>query len=149
MAKKNTRFKPGQSGNPRGRPKGSRNRVTKLMEELFEGEAEEIARVVIEKAKNGDTTCLRLVVERLCPALKERPVTFELPALETADAIVRASEAVLRAVSEGDLTPGEASSVGAILRAHAEALATREHAARISELEERLRAMEGPEHAAS
>ena len=31
-----TRFKPGQSGNPRGRPKGSKNLKTDLMEELGE-----------------------------------------------------------------------------------------------------------------
>ena len=33
--KQDTRFKPGQSGNPAGRPKGSRNRVSeKLLETL-------------------------------------------------------------------------------------------------------------------
>lgn len=31
---KTTRFKPGRSGNPRGRPKGSRNFKTDLLEEL-------------------------------------------------------------------------------------------------------------------
>lgn len=31
-----TRFKPGQSGNPRGRPKGTKNLKTDLMEELSE-----------------------------------------------------------------------------------------------------------------
>ena len=33
---KRTRFKPGQSGNPRGRPKGTKNLKTDLMEELGE-----------------------------------------------------------------------------------------------------------------
>ena len=33
---KNTRFKPGQSGNPRGRPKGSKNFATDLAEVLLE-----------------------------------------------------------------------------------------------------------------
>jgi hypothetical protein len=33
---KDTRFKPGQSGNPRGRPKGTKNLKTDLMEELSE-----------------------------------------------------------------------------------------------------------------
>jgi hypothetical protein len=33
---KHTRFKPGQSGNPRGRPKGTKNLKTDLMEELGE-----------------------------------------------------------------------------------------------------------------
>ncbi len=33
---KSTRFQPGQSGNPRGRPKGTKNLKTDLMEELGE-----------------------------------------------------------------------------------------------------------------
>ncbi len=33
---KRTRFQPGQSGNPRGRPKGTKNLKTDLMEELQE-----------------------------------------------------------------------------------------------------------------
>jgi len=33
-------FKPGQSGNPAGRPKGSRNRSTLALEAIFEGEVE-------------------------------------------------------------------------------------------------------------
>jgi len=33
---KGTRFQPGQSGNPRGRPKGTKNLKTDLMEELAE-----------------------------------------------------------------------------------------------------------------
>ncbi len=33
---KQTQFKPGQSGNPRGRPKGTKNLKTDLMEELSE-----------------------------------------------------------------------------------------------------------------
>ena len=33
---KHTRFQPGQSGNPRGRPKGTKNLKTDLMEELGE-----------------------------------------------------------------------------------------------------------------
>ncbi len=33
-------FEPGQSGNPNGRPKGARNRVTRAVEALIDGEGE-------------------------------------------------------------------------------------------------------------
>ena len=47
-------FQKGQSGNPAGRPRGSRNKTTVLMQNLLEGEAEAIARKAIEMAKDGD-----------------------------------------------------------------------------------------------
>ena len=55
-----TRFQPGQSGNPKGRPPGSRNKTTMAVEGLLDGDAEAITRKAIEKAKGGDATMIRL-----------------------------------------------------------------------------------------
>jgi len=46
-------FKPGQSGNPSGRPKGARHATTLAIEVLLEGEGEAITRKAIEAAKAG------------------------------------------------------------------------------------------------
>ena len=51
---KDTRFKPGQSGNAKGRPAGSRSKVLVALDALGEGEAEDIVKAQIEKAKGGD-----------------------------------------------------------------------------------------------
>jgi Family of unknown function (DUF5681) len=58
----------GQSGNPAGRPHGSRNKATMLMQNLLEGEAEAIARKAIEMAKDGDMAAIRVCMDRLAPA---------------------------------------------------------------------------------
>ena len=42
--KKKQGFKPGQSGNPSGRPHGSRNKATLALEALLDGEGEAITR---------------------------------------------------------------------------------------------------------
>src|SRR3954465_9096925 len=47
-------FGPGQSGNPNGRPQGSRNKTTLAVEALLDGEAEALTRKAVELAKNGD-----------------------------------------------------------------------------------------------
>src|SRR5215217_7256638 len=47
-------FQKGQSGNPNGKPKGTRHRATMAAETLMEGEAEAITRMAIELAKGGD-----------------------------------------------------------------------------------------------
>jgi hypothetical protein len=68
-------YKLGQSGNPYGRPRGARNRATVAAERLLHGEADALTRKAIELATDGDTTALRLCIERILPARKDRPVT--------------------------------------------------------------------------
>ena len=63
--KQDTRFKPGESGNPDGRPRGSRNATTLALEALFDGEAEALTRKAIELAKTGDIPALRICLDRL------------------------------------------------------------------------------------
>ena len=75
-------FQKGQSGNPNGKPKGTRHRVTVAAEALMEGEAEAITRKAIELAKGGDGPALRLCMDRIYPPRKERSVRFRLPSLD-------------------------------------------------------------------
>jgi hypothetical protein len=67
-------FEPGQSGNPAGRPKGSRNKATLAVEVLLDGEAESITRKAIELAKKGDLAAIRLCLDRIASPRKDRPV---------------------------------------------------------------------------
>ena len=53
-----TRFKPGQSGNPAGKPRGLRNKVTLAVEALLDGEAEKLTRKAVELCLKGDLTAL-------------------------------------------------------------------------------------------
>jgi hypothetical protein len=111
-------FKPGQSGNPAGRPKGARNRATIAAEVLLEGEAEALTRKAVELALAGDTTALRLCLERLTPPRKDRPVSFAMPPIECAADAVTVMEAVLWALASGELTPSEAASVAAVVETY-------------------------------
>jgi len=61
------------SGNPAGRPPGSRNRAALLMESMLEDAAEELTSKVIEMASNGDISALRLCFERLFPPARTVP----------------------------------------------------------------------------
>src|SRR3954454_10666599 len=105
-------FQKGQSGNPRGRPPGARNRATQAVQAMLDGEAETITRKAVELAKAGDTVALRLCLDRLAPVRKDRPVMFALPAIETTADLPKASAALLEAVASGELTPSEAAELG-------------------------------------
>ena len=129
-------FEPGKSGNPNGRPKGARNHATVLAETLLDGEAEAVIRKVIEKAKEGDMTALRLCLERLLAPRRKRPVAFQLPfKIETAADAVHASSLVLAACADGNLSPGEASEVMGLISSHIRLLETTEIEARLTSLE--------------
>ena len=88
----NTRGRPFQLGNP-SRPKGVRNRATQAVEALLLGEAEALTRRAVELALAGDTTALRLCLDRIAPPQKDRPVVFALPKLESSVNAVLASAA--------------------------------------------------------
>jgi hypothetical protein len=128
-------WKPGQSGNPKGRPRGSRNRVTLVALAAMEDGADAIARKVVDLAKAGDISAARLVLERLIPPAKERPVFLELPSTETAEGIAQAQAAILQAVAAGDLLPGEAATLAGIVEARRKAVETLELEQRITALE--------------
>jgi len=123
------------SGNP-GRPKGSKNKTTVIAEALLDGEAKQLTRKCIELALAGDTTALKLCMERILPPRKDRPVAFNLP--DTADAGANPAgimNAVLSAVSTGALTPGEGGELAKIVSGYVGALVA-------GEFEQRLRALE-------
>ena len=88
-------FQPGQSGNPAGKPKGARNRATLAAEALLDGEATALTRKAIELALAGDSTALRLCLECLLPARKERLIEFSLPAIVGPDDVPGAVNSVL------------------------------------------------------
>lgn len=71
------RFKPGQSGNPAGRPRGSRNKRTIAAEKLFGENREYFARLAIELAKRGDPRALRLCMDAILPRISRRPRRLE------------------------------------------------------------------------
>jgi Family of unknown function (DUF5681) len=69
-------FEPGQSGNPAGKAKGTRNKVTLAIEALLDGEAEALTRKAIELAKAGDMAALRLCLDRIVPASAQRHAPY-------------------------------------------------------------------------
>lgn len=128
-------FKKGKSGNPNGRPQGSRNKATIALEHLLEGEAEAITRKAIEKAKAGDMTAIRLCLERLIPVRKDAPITFKLPDMNNADDSAAAMSGMLRALADGEITPSEASSVASVIETYRRTLETAEFEGRLQSLE--------------
>ena len=118
-----------------GRPKGSRNKATIAIENLLEGQAEALTQTAVTKALEGDSMALRLCIERIAPATKDQPVSFSLPKINNAMDASEATGSVLSAVSEGELTPIEATRVMGLIDSYRRTL-------ELTEIEERLQALE-------
>jgi len=131
-------FTPGVSGNPAGRPKGARNKSTLALETLLDGQAEALTQKAIDLALAGDMAALRLCLDRILPARKDRPVSIEMPTIDTAEDAKAASAALLAAVAAGSLTPSEAAEIGKLVDSHVKAIETTEVLARLDKLEKRL-----------
>jgi len=138
--KNDGRFKPGQSGNPKGRAVGSRPKVLAALDALGEGSVEEIVRKQIEMAKDGDAAAARIILDRVWPPRKGSRLQFDLPEIAKAEDLPAAFATVNRQVADGELSPDEGALIGGLLDAHRKAIETNELAARVAALEERLNA---------
>lgn len=129
-------FTKGVSGNPKGKPKGARNKTTELSYALMEGNLEEVLTTVIERAKQGDMVACRMIVDKVMPNSKERPVAIDLPAIEDLEGVGKAQTEILQAVASGDITPNEGERIAAIVEARRRSIETIDLESRISRLEE-------------
>ena len=128
------RFAPGARGNPGGRPKGSRNRVTLLAQELLDGDGETIVAKAIELAKAGEPIALRLCIERILPR-RASTVELELPEIRKAEDVAAGCAAVIEAAGSGRITLGEAREFMSLLETQRKAIETHDLAVRIQLLE--------------
>jgi hypothetical protein len=108
-------FQPGQSGNPAGRPPGSRNKRTVLLENLLHGEGPSITRKLIELANGGELRAIRMCMDRLLPPGKAETVACDMPPMHNPMDAVAALTGVFEAVRTGDLTPAEAAKVAKLV----------------------------------
>jgi hypothetical protein len=128
-------FQKGQSGNPGGRPRGSRNRMTILMQGLLAGRAEAIGQKLLELAENGDIAAIRICMDRLAPAGRDEPVDVGLPPIEKPADSVAAAQAIVTAVAAGDLTATEAAGLAKVIDVYVRAVETKGLDERLTKLE--------------
>jgi hypothetical protein len=131
------RGKPFKLGNTygKGRRPGTRNKVTVMAETLLADQGEAIARKCVAMALDGDTTALRLVMERIVPVRKGRPITLQLPPIATAGDVVSGISAVIAALAAGEITPDEAITISSVLE-------TKRKAIEMVDLEKRITTLE-------
>jgi hypothetical protein len=130
-----SRGRPFAKGNP-GRPQGSKNRTTLLLAALPEGEAEALLRKGAKLANAGNVPMLKFLLASFLP--RERLIKVDLPPLEFADDAVDALGHIVRAVSEGRITPSEGAALAALIDSQRRAIETADLVKRMDSLEAKI-----------
>lgn len=121
---------PGQSGNPSGRkPNAERIR------QLLQPHQEALVAKAVELATAGDTTALRLCIERLAPPPRPESQAVAVPGLAEAKTLTDMAAAIVAAIGRAEISPDVGETLLGALAHYAKA---REH----EELLERLAALE-------
>lgn len=134
--KKRGKWKAGESGNPKGRKPGT-GEVSRLRESIA-AHLPEIITQLVSKAEAGDIQAARLLLERVLPPMKaiEQPVAISLP---HGEGMTEQGMAIVQAVAEGALAPGQ----GAALLSGLGALARIKE---VDDLTKRIEKLEGMNH---
>lgn len=133
------KFKPGQSGNPLGKPKGAVSKMTKLRQSI-ESDLPEILAAVITAAKSGDTTAAKLLLDRTLPVIKptDQAVNLKL----AGDDLAASGRLILEATGNADITPEQASKL-------LQGLGSLAKIVEVDELLKRIERLEAASHAAT
>ena len=129
-------FAPGKSGNPGGRPQGSRNKATVILDALADGEALEVLTRVVAAAKAGDLRAAEILLSRAWPARKGRAVALDLPDIRCSGDILRALGKTIRAMGAGKITPDEAAAIAGVMEQNRKLIETVEIEERLTKLEQ-------------
>jgi hypothetical protein len=128
--KESTKFQPGVSGNPKGKPK-DKTPATLLRKSIAEA-MPDIILSLIEQAKNGDTAAAKVLLDRCCPTLKPQAMPINLPVNGT---LAERGGEVIKAALNGQIPP----DIGAQLIT---ALSNQGKLVELQELTERLQRIE-------
>ena len=100
-------FVKGQSGNPAGRPRKSKNNATKAMQVLLDAEAQALTHKAVELALEGNTAALRMCLDRLMVPRRDRAAPLAMQPVRDAGDLAPAMATIMTAAGRGEISPGE------------------------------------------
>jgi hypothetical protein len=133
---KRPRGRPFTTGN-HGRPAGSKNRKTKILEGRSTKDQDRIVDRGYEIAMGGEPQLLKFFLSRILP--KDRLIQIdEIPMGLLADEAPDVIAATLKAVCNGKITPAEGAAVAGIANQYARALEIADIITRLDAIEAKL-----------
>ena len=135
--KQDTKFKPGQSGNPAGKKPGTRHKVSLLAEKLMSDDVEKVTKSVIDAAVAGDMAACRLILDRIVPARKDATISINLPEINTIEDAATAMGVIVKAAASAEIGLSEADALTKLVQGMSYALQLTDVVRRLEALETR------------
>jgi hypothetical protein len=127
------KYKPGQSGNPNGRPK-DKTPATQLRKSISEA-MPDIINKLIEQAKEGDIQAAKVLLDRVCPTLKAQAIPVDIA---TGDNLAETGGNVINATMAGLIPPDIGSQLITALAAQTKIIEQQEVIERLQRIERQL-----------
>ena len=127
------RFAKGNPGGP-GRPR-ARERVAAL--DFLAAEAgAELIEVALNEAKKGNLRAVEMLLDRIWPVRRGRPVEIEAPPIRATADLLPVGAALTDAVLSGDVSPEEGTAAARVVDAHRKMIELVDNEERLAALEE-------------
>jgi DNA-binding NarL/FixJ family response regulator len=97
----------GQSGNPAGRPAGSKHKSTELLE-MLRSDAPAIVLKALSMARDGDPEMIKLVLNKLLPNAKDNYID---PIILIQGSLAQQSRQVIDMTADGQILPSDADTL--------------------------------------
>jgi hypothetical protein len=128
----NGRFAKGNPGGP-GRPRAV-ERVLEFDQRVADA-APELIDAALQKAQAGNLKAIEMLLDRIWPVRRGRPVQLEVPEIRTTADLLPVGAALTNSVLDGEMTPEEGSAAARVLVAHARMIEDVDIDRRVWELE--------------
>ena len=104
-----TKFQPGESGNPAGRPKGATSKQLAYLR----GAANRLLPLMFDRALGGDFEAMRFLLDRALPKMRpiSPPEAFDLPDAPRLEQLL----ALLQQTADGAISPSVAAEVAGVI----------------------------------
>jgi hypothetical protein len=131
--KESTKFKPGVSGNPKGKPK-DKTPATLLRKSIID-DMPEIILTLVGLAKGGDVAAAKILLDRCCPALKPQAMAINLPVNGT---LAEQGGEIIKATLSGHIPPDIGAQLITALSNQGKLIELQELTERLAHIEKQL-----------
>jgi len=113
------RFLKGHPGGP-GRPRKAVAAAADALDARVAAKARDLFDMAFRQADEGNTTALKMLLDRVWPVGRGRPLGIAMPQAPTVIDMLAASTAVANAVLAGEASVQEGTAIAELLKAHEE-----------------------------